>query len=130
MNVQPVGPLAGGGAPVPSAPRTGGAFADSFRQAMAPLKLSAHAAERLRQAGVTLGPEAMQSVEGAVGQAAAKGAQTALVLLGSLALVVSVPNRTVVTAVDGARMGQGVFTGIDTAVIAQGPVPTGEARGR
>ena len=47
-----------------------------------------------------------------------KGADRSLVLMDSLALVVSVKNRTVITAVDGARAASGSFTNIDSAVIA------------
>ena len=120
--IQPVGPAAGAtGAPV-QGPQRGASFGAAFQQALAePLRLSAHAAERMRQAGLSLSPQDLRSAEAAVAAAGAKGGHTALVLLGSLALVVSVPNRTVVTAIDGARMGQGVFTGIDSAVIAKGP---------
>jgi flagellar operon protein len=127
--IRPVGPATGQAAPVQGTAQ-GAAFGAAFKQALTePLRLSAHAAERLRQAGLSLSPEDLRSAEAAVGAAGAKGSQTALVLLGSLALVVSVPNRTVVTAIDGARMGQGVFTGIDSAVIARGPVPERGAPG-
>jgi flagellar operon protein len=125
MDVGRVGPVAG----APPAPAEGAArgpgFAAALQRALAapPLRLSAHAAERLRRAGLTLGPEALQRVDAAVARAAARGGQNALVLMGSLALIVSVANRTVVTAVDGARMGQGVFTGIDSAVIDRGLDP-------
>ncbi len=128
--IRPVGPAAGLGAPHAQGAGRDAAFGAAFQQALtAPLHLSAHATERLRQAGLSLGPEDLRSAEAAVAAAGAKGGQTALVLLGSLALVVSVPNRTVVTAIDGARMGQGVFTGIDSAVIARGPVPERGAPG-
>lgn len=116
----PVSPVSGsGGLPAgAAAPATRGVpdFAEVLR-------LSAHAAERLKAAGRELAPAEMAAAGHGVRQAADKGAHMALVLLGSLALVVSVNSRTVVTAVDGARMGQGIFTGIDSAVIAKGPDP-------
>jgi flagellar operon protein len=129
--IQPLGPAADqAGSHVRALPRAA-SFGAALQQALSePLRLSAHAAERLRQAGLSLSPEDVRRAEAAVAAAGSKGGQTALVLLGSLALVVSVPNRTVVTAIDGARMGQGVFTGIDSAVIARGPVPDGGPRGR
>jgi flagellar operon protein len=37
--------------------------------------------------------------------------------MGELALVVSVKNNTVITAVDGANLRENVFTNIDSAVI-------------
>jgi len=39
-------------------------------------------------------------------------------MLDKLALVVSVRNKTVITAMDEARMKEGVFTNIDSVVIA------------
>ena len=56
-------------------------------------------------------------VEG-LAKAAAKGGRDSLVLVDGTAFVVSVPNRTVVTAVDQAHMRDQVFTNIDSAVIA------------
>ena len=50
-------------------------------------------------------------------KAAQKGSQDSLILMNDTALVVSVKNRTVVTAMDGASMKDNVFTNIDSAVI-------------
>lgn len=81
------------------------------------VRFSAHALERLRAAGIQLGPEQLSKLRQAVDKAAAKGARESLVLLDNVALVVSVKNRTVITAVDGGRMKDNVFTNIDSAVI-------------
>lgn len=51
----------------------------------------------------------------AVEKAAAKGAKDSLVIFNDLAFVVSVENRTVITALDRVR--ERVFTHIDSAVI-------------
>jgi len=59
----------------------------------------------------------MARLQDGVERAAAKGAREALVLMDDMAFVVSVKNRTVITAVDAARMKHNVFTGIDSAVI-------------
>jgi flagellar operon protein len=40
-----------------------------------------------------------------------------LILLDDVALVVSVANRTVITAIDGDSLKENVFTQIDSAVI-------------
>ena len=53
-----------------------------------------------------------------VSKAAAKGSRDALVLVGSTAFVVSVQNRTVITAVGADNMRDRVFTNIDSAVIS------------
>ena len=51
-------------------------------------------------------------------RAAQKGARESLVLLDDVALVVSIKNRTVITAVDAANLKENVFTNIDSAVFA------------
>ena len=48
---------------------------------------------------------------------AAKGARESLVLMDGLALVVSVANRTVITAVGTDRMTDQIFTNIDSAAV-------------
>lgn len=81
------------------------------------VRFSAHALQRLRAAGIQFGPEQQRKLQQAVEKVAAKGARESLVLMDNLALVVSVKNRTVITAVDGARIRENVFTNIDSAVI-------------
>lgn len=81
------------------------------------LRFSAHAQARLKSREIQLGSEQLHRLEAAVSRAAAKGARDSLVLLGDLALVVNIPNRTVITAVDGAHLRDSVFTNIDSAVI-------------
>lgn len=82
------------------------------------LKFSAHAQTRIQSRQIALGAAEMQRIEGAVEKAAAKGARESLVLIDQTALVVSVPNRTVITVVDRESLKQSVFTNIDSAVIA------------
>lgn len=53
----------------------------------------------------------------AVKQAEAKGARESLIIFGDLALITSVRNKTVVTALDGTSTRDHVFTNIDSAVI-------------
>lgn len=81
------------------------------------VRFSAHAQKRLEQAHIPFGAERIARLEEAVERAAGKGARESLVLMGDLALVVNIKNRTVVTAVNGERMRQNVFTNIDSAVI-------------
>jgi flagellar operon protein len=52
-----------------------------------------------------------------VDKAEAKGAKESLVLVDDVALVVSVKNRTVITAVDRQHLKENVFTNIDSAVV-------------
>lgn len=82
------------------------------------LKVSAHAQKRLNSSQVTLSESDMQRINGAVQLASRKGSNQSLVMLDNLALVVSVKNRVVITAVDEARTKEGIFTNIDSVVIA------------
>ncbi|WP_420850482.1 TIGR02530 family flagellar biosynthesis protein [Paenibacillus tepidiphilus] len=81
------------------------------------LKFSNHAAKRLEQRGIELGDRQLDQISSAVDKAAAKGSKESLILMKDMALIVSVPNRTVVTALDGNAMKDNVFTQIDSAVI-------------
>lgn len=82
------------------------------------LRVSRHARERLSSRQIPLNAETWSRVLQAVDRVAEKGGRDSLVLVGDLALVVNVPNRTVITAVDGQSMKERVFTNIDSAVIA------------
>ncbi|MEA5114716.1 MAG: TIGR02530 family flagellar biosynthesis protein [Geobacteraceae bacterium] len=81
------------------------------------ITFSQHAQERLRERGISLDKAEMEKLEGAVEDVARKGGRESLVLLGDAALVVSVKNRTVVTALDRNSMQGNVFTNIDSAVL-------------
>lgn len=91
----------------------------SFRELLdrQELKFSSHAQQRLQQRGIELMPEQLNKIATAVDQAAAKGAKDSLVLFKDIAMIVNVPNRTVVTAMDGNSMKEHVFTQIDSAVV-------------
>ena len=115
-----------GATPPPSAaPRPtvdGPAFDQLLKQRLAatdtkPLRLSGHAMERLQQRGIPVDAATMARLSEGVSKAAAKGSRDALVLVDSTAFVVSVQNRTVITAVGADNMRDRVFTNIDSAVI-------------
>jgi flagellar operon protein len=83
------------------------------------LKFSHHAEQRLEQRGIVLNADQLNRIAGAVDQAAAKGARDSLVLYRNIAMIVNVPNRTVVTAMDESTMDEHVFTQIDSAVVVR-----------
>lgn len=85
--------------------------------APAPVKWSAHAVQRLGQRQLSVTPDMQQRLEGAVDRLAAKGGREAIVMMDRLAVVVSVTNRTVITAVDQHGMKDQVFTNIDSAAL-------------
>jgi flagellar operon protein len=122
--IAPQGPhLRPGGSSPQTQAANGPSFADLLRQAQSTgqaggLKFSAHAQTRIQSRQIQLGPAEMERVQNAVQKAAGKGSKESLVLLDQTALVVSVPNRTVITVVDKDNLKQNVFTNIDSAVIA------------
>jgi flagellar operon protein len=92
-------------------------FRDVLTQQQQQLKFSQHAEQRLQQRGIELLPDQLARISKAVDQAAAKGAKDSLVLFQDIAMIVNVPNRTVVTAMDGNSMKEHIFTQIDSAVV-------------
>jgi flagellar operon protein len=102
----------------PCARTTGPAFADQLAEATRAVRFSGHATERLAQRGVSLDASQMRRLEASVSQAAEKGSRSALVLVDRVAMIVAVPERTVVTAMPTDQAGQGIFTNIDAAVVA------------
>lgn len=81
------------------------------------LKLSGHAQTRLQSRNIDLGQQQWQRVVNGVNKAAEKGAKESLVMVDDVALVVSIKNRTVITAVDKSNLKDNVFTNIDSAVV-------------
>lgn len=82
------------------------------------LKFSKHAQERLAERNISLNESDLSQLQSAVDRADQKGAQDSLVMLRDMAFIVSVKNRTVVTAMDADSIKGNVFTNIDSAVIA------------
>jgi len=81
------------------------------------LKFSQHAQQRLQSRNIELGEAEIARLENAVTKAREKGARDSLILMDNLALVVSIKNNTVITAVDEQNLKENVFTNIDSAVI-------------
>lgn len=82
-----------------------------------PLKFSAHAMQRLQSRNIHLSNDDMARMNAMADKAAEKGAKQSLFMLRDVAMVVSIKNRTVITAVDGDSMRENVFTNIDSAAI-------------
>ena len=92
------------------------AFARRLRAAEE-IKFSAHAEKRMKLRGVEFTTQDRERLKNTVDRMAEKGAKDALILLKETALVVSVKNRTVITAVDEASAKENIFTNIDSAAI-------------
>lgn len=81
------------------------------------LKFSKHASTRLENRNIQLTKSQNERLENGVKAASEKGINESLVLVDSLAFIVNVPNRTVVTAMDQKETTNNIFTNIDGAVI-------------
>jgi flagellar operon protein len=110
-------PSAAGAAGTRGAPPAGG-FEAALERAGSSVQFSRHATKRMEQRGLDLDASRLERLEQAVGRAADKGSRDSLILLDELALVVSVQQRTVVTAMDETASKEHVFTNIDSVVIA------------
>jgi flagellar operon protein len=77
---------------------------------------------RLNSRQINLSEADFAKLGNAMSRASAKGVRTSLVLMdqpnqNTVGLVVSVPNRTVITAVDMQGLKDNIFTNIDSAMI-------------
>ncbi len=116
-NIQssPVRPTA---QPVITGPGFESIFQEQLNQSSG-LKFSAHALKRLESRQIVFDSQDMVKLNDAVNRAEAKGAKESLILTDRAALVVSIKNRTVITAVDEGSLRENVFTNIDSAVIVK-----------
>ena len=112
------------GTPVEIPPTSSQSFRSILEQTSAtsaggsePLKFSAHAVQRLQSRNISLTGDDVARMNAMADKAAAKGAKQSLFILRDTALVVSIKNRTVITAVDQDSMKENVFTNIDSAAI-------------
>ena len=104
---------------VPPALRPPGVpFGDVLAEKLGELRFSSHALQRIERRGIGLGDEVVDRLKSGIARAAGKGSRESVVLVDGTAFVVSIRNRTVITAVDEEHMREHVFTNIDSAVIA------------
>lgn len=99
--------------PVP--PSGSSAFQKIFQDQF--IRFSHHAEVRIKERGIQLKPEQLEKLNKAIDKAASKGAKDALMIVAGNGYIVNVPNRTVVTALDGQSMNEHVFTQIDSAMF-------------
>ncbi len=72
---------------------------------------------RLQSRNISLTSDDVTKMNAMADKAAAKGAKNSLFIVRDVAMVVSIKNRTVITAVDSDSMKENVFTNIDSAAI-------------
>ena len=104
-------------APARQEPLRGPSFAEVLAQKTSSVQFSKHALQRLERRGIELTEPTLARLDAGVERAAAKGSRESVVFVDGTAFVVSVRNRTVITAVDADHMRDHVFTNIDSAVI-------------
>ena len=118
------------GAPAPTAapqvtpaakPVAGPSFSDQLRlqiESETGMRVSNHIQKRLESRQIELSPDHVHRLADAVGKAGDRGSRESVVLMDDLAFVVSLRNKTLVTAIDAASRKENVFTNIDSVVIA------------
>ena len=92
-------------------------FADILARQQTKVKFSKHANERLRDRRIDLSDQQLAKLDDTVERMAEKGARESLIYMNDMAFVVSVKNRTVITAMDGTSAKENIFTNIDSAAI-------------
>ncbi len=81
------------------------------------IKFSSHAMERIKRRNIKITQTDMKNIENALKKAEQKGAKEALFVGTNFSLIISVKNKTVITAIDEESMKNNIFTNIDSAVI-------------
>lgn len=81
------------------------------------LHFSSHAQRRMNNREIVLDREDLTKMEQAVNRLQKKGGNESLLLHRDVAYLVSVKNRTVITAIHEEKMDEHIFTNIDSAVI-------------
>lgn len=116
-----LGPVSGATSSSPARqakPVSGPSFDEIFRREAGRLQFSQHALQRIERRGIDLSDGTLGRLEAGAARAASKGSRDSVVFVDGTAFVVSVRNKTVITAVDREHMREHVFTNIDSAVIA------------
>ena len=99
---------------------TSGGFKEMFSRELADdrsVNFSKHASRRLFSRNIELNEGLIEGIANAIDKAEEKGSKETLILTDDAALIVSIRNRTVVTAFDRDNLRNGVVTSIDSAVI-------------
>lgn len=77
--------------------------------------LSKHAAERLKE--INFNDEDMKAIGEGFNMAEDKGSKNSVMIYKNVALIASIENRTLITAVEKERAESNVFTNVDSVVI-------------
>ena len=92
-------------------------FENYLDAAQKTVRFSQHAQARLQERNIQLSEDTLAKLDDTVERLAQKGARESLVYADKVAFVVSVTNRTVITAMDGTSAKDNIITNIDSAAI-------------
>ncbi len=81
------------------------------------IKVSAHAQKRIESRQIDFDPTTLKTLEQVLDVAKTKGSSKTLVMLGNTAYLLSVKDRTLVTAMDSQEMNEHFFTQIDSVYV-------------
>ncbi len=81
------------------------------------IKLSKHAAERMNSRNINFTENEIKDLGNAIKRAGDKGSKESLILLNDIALIVSVRNKTVITAMTRENLKENVVTNIDSTIV-------------
>ncbi len=93
-------------------------FQEILSDELSKVKFSAHAQTRLNSREIELTQDELQRLQNAVKLASDKGSVESLVMLDNNAMIVSVPNNTVITVMNKEQLSNNIVTNIDSAIFA------------
>jgi flagellar operon protein len=79
--------------------------------------ISAHAAQRLNSRNIDYDDADMKKINQGINMADSKGSRQSLILYKDMALITSIKNRTVITAIEKNQSEGNIITNIDSVVI-------------
>lgn len=94
-------------------------FAEVLKSNLQPadkVRFSAHALKRIEERQLPFGEQTLDRLNDGISRLSAKGSKNSVIFLDETAFVVSVQNRTVVTALEKSST-QNIFTNIDSVAI-------------
>jgi flagellar operon protein len=95
----------------------GPGFKEVLDDQLKDLKISGHAAKRLKERNLEMDPLEFLKLKEAVSQLRKKGGNDSLVITGKAAYIIDIKNQTIVTAMDKENMENNVFTKIDSTMV-------------
>ena len=81
------------------------------------VKISSHAMERIKKDSIPINNMEIQKIENALDKLREKGSNESLLLSKDYAIIASVKNRTIITAMSGDRVKDNIFTNIDSTML-------------